>query len=71
MEKEEAGRLIIDGLEKGYLTIKWATGTKESYDKLINEGQKLGFLIEVCAGCGRPTSDRDCGCPAGTNLKWK
>jgi|APFre7841882654_1041346.scaffolds.fasta_scaffold156373_1 hypothetical protein len=22
--------------------------------------------IEVCAGCGCPTHERDCGCPAGT-----
>jgi hypothetical protein len=26
--------------------------------------------IEVCAGCGAPTkSERDCGCPAGTNCR--
>lgn len=25
-------------------------------------------VIEVCLGCGKPSSDRDCGCPAGTGL---
>lgn len=26
---------------------------------------------EVCLGCGKPTADRDCGCPAGTGLRKK
>jgi hypothetical protein len=73
MEKETASRLVLDGLEKGFLTIKWATGrkTKFSYQNLIKKGEKLGYLIEVCSGCGKPTSGRDCGCPAGTSLIWK
>lgn len=25
--------------------------------------------VEVCLGCGRPTKDRDCGCPAGTGMR--
>jgi hypothetical protein len=73
MEREDAAQLILDGYEKGYLSIKWVTGRtqKRQYHKLIAEGEKLGFLIEICAGCGQPTSGRDCGCPAGTRLRWK
>jgi hypothetical protein len=73
MEREDAARLILDGYEKGYLFIKWTTGKiqKKQYHKLIKEGEQRGFLIEICSGCGQPTSDRDCGCPAGTSLQWK
>ena len=72
MEKEDAARLILDGYENGFLSIKWTNRKtqKKSYHKLIREGEKSGFLIEVCAGCGSPTSGRDCGCPAGTSLRW-
>lgn len=26
---------------------------------------------EVCLGCGKPTTERDCGCPAGTGWRKK
>lgn len=75
MEREDAARLILDGYEKGYLSIKWGlfsrVGKKRSYQHLIKEGEQRDFLIEVCSGCGEPTSGRDCGCPAGTSLRWK
>jgi hypothetical protein len=70
MEREEAARLILDGFENGYLSIEWKKGKVKSYSNLIREGEKLGFLEEVCAGCGKSTSGRDCGCPAGTRLRW-
>jgi hypothetical protein len=74
MEREDAARLILDGYEKGRLSIKWnlfeRVGKKKSYHNIIKEGEQQGFLIEVCSGCGQPTSDRDCGCPAGTSLRW-
>lgn len=25
--------------------------------------------VEFCLGCGKPTNNRDCGCPAGTGIR--
>lgn len=75
MDKQTAGKLIIDGLHYGYLKLSWNMDKKDqspqSYHDVINKSQELGLLIEVCAGCGEDTSNRDCGCPCGTNLRWK
>jgi hypothetical protein len=72
MEEETAAKLILDGLERGDLIIRWrdkleAKQTSFSYNELINQGEKLEFLVEVCAGCGR----ENCDCPCGTSLNWK
>lgn len=29
------------------------------------------YKEEVCLGCGRPTSERDCGCPAGIGYRLR
>ena len=70
-------RLLLDGVKQGYLSVQWNkkgsycnSRVKQSLFSLIKEGQDKGFLIEVCSGCGSPTSGRDCGCPAGTSLSW-
>lgn len=73
MEDKEMARLILDGVKQGFLTIQWNDPhkrIKQSLYSLIRKGQDDGLLIEVCSGCGSPTNDRDCGCPAGTSLRW-
>ena len=49
-------------------------------DKIIEDAIELGYLIECCAGCGSPYSQKDaeaegktykdCGCPCGTSYRW-
>jgi hypothetical protein len=75
MERDMFARLIIDGIENGYLTVTWQKTRlrkrKRAYQDIIDEGMQKGILIEICSGCGKPTKGRDCGCPAGTSVRFK
>jgi hypothetical protein len=47
MERDAAALLILDGIEKGHLTVTWQRGGKVSYHTIIDKGIKEGFLKEV------------------------
>lgn len=74
MENNEFARLIADGFKNGYLLVTWRKTRSpklKSYQDIIDDGIRKGILIEVCSGCGKPTAGRDCGCPAGTSVRFK
>jgi hypothetical protein len=49
-------------------------------ERLINDAIDRGFLVEICAGCGKPYTEADArkmgvkevcnDCPAGSLLRW-
>jgi len=76
MEDNVFAQLLLDGIKEGYLTVTWRKTRprkreRASYQDVIDEGMRKGVLIEICSGCGKLTVGRDCGCPAGTSVRFK